>query len=195
MCVMKHCLPLNRKMWDSLPWPNTTQCQPHLGQAYTDHCLTSLTTGRPRRYWMLFPLSFVLSVIHCRSIQIVCSACYSWCYKITIQKWNLAVQYSMYLNVCCAININVYNIFYNTEGADLIVRYDLTFRKKSSFEKWLVHYLYVFPLLISIGKALKGFTVSRCTCSLMFARGKTQQRICLLMWIHAAFLSFFVLFF
>lgn len=58
-----------------------------------------------------FSSSFVLSVSHCRSIQIVCPACYIWCYRITIQKWNLAVQYSMYLNVCCAININVYNIF------------------------------------------------------------------------------------
>lgn len=62
---------------------------------------------------------------HCRSIQIVCSACYTWCYRITIQKSILAVQYSMYLNVCCAININVYNIFYNTEEADLIVWYEL----------------------------------------------------------------------
>lgn len=32
----------------------------------------------------------------------------------------------MYLNVRCAININVYNIFYNTEEADLIVRFELT---------------------------------------------------------------------
>lgn len=32
-----------------------------------------------------------------------------------INKKKLALRYSMYLNVCCAININVYNIFYNTE--------------------------------------------------------------------------------
>lgn len=88
---------------------------------------------------MLF-YSFVLSVPQCRSIQIVWSACYTWCYRITIQKQNFAVQYSMYLNVCCAININVYNIFYNTKEGDLIVWYGMTkgtFREKCSLRNVL----------------------------------------------------------
>lgn len=103
---------------DCLPLPKHIQCQPHLEQPYTNHCLTViqskppeyLTTDRMRHLWMPF-YSFVLSVPHCRSIQIVCSVCYTWCYRIIIQKSVIAVQYSMYLNVCCAININVYNIF------------------------------------------------------------------------------------
>lgn len=75
---------------------------------------------------------------------------------------SLAVQYSMYLNVCCAININVYNIFYNPEEADFIVRYELTkgtCSEKCSLRNVIALNLYVSLFLIYIRKALKGFTV------------------------------------
>lgn len=142
--------------------------------------------------------SFVLSIPHCRNIQIVCSAC-----CMVLQDNNTEVNSCctvQYVNVCCAININVYNIFYNTEEADLIVWYELTkwtYREKCSFRNVLAHNLYVCLFLIYIGKALKGFTVNRCAMyiqliySLLCARGTTQQ--CNTYWCEfklPAFVSF-----
>lgn len=136
---------------------------------------TTWSVTRMCHLWMLF-YSFVLSVPHCRSIQIVCSACYTWCYKITnTEVRNLAVQYSMYLNVCCAININVYNIFYNTGEADLIVWYELTkwtYREKCSLRNVIVIEICTF-VLIYIRKALKGFTVKSCA---MYINGQYTLR-------------------
>lgn len=79
--------------------------------------------------------------------------------KDTTLNKSFAVQYSMYLNVCCAININVYYIFYNTEEADLIVQYDSTkwtYRKKRSSKISLPTICMFVVLLIYMKKALKG---------------------------------------
>lgn len=64
----------------------------------------------------------------------------------------------MYLNVCCAININVYNIFYNTEEADLVVRYELIIGRNVAFE---IYFPVICMFFLSIRKALEVFTVNR----------------------------------
>lgn len=139
--------------------------------------------------WMPF-YSFVLSVSHCRSIQIVCSACYTWCYKITTEVWNLAVQYSMYLNVCCAININVYNIFYNTGEATSL--YDTSWQNELIGRNvaWEMSLRFVCLSLFTSEKHLKGSLWRAVPCTLMdsilCAGRKTKQ--CNTHWCEVYFL-------
>lgn len=169
---MKHCLPRSCEMWNDLPWLNPSQFKPHLDQAYTKLLSHDDYSQSVFDHWQdislvnaIFSSSFVLSAPHCRSIQIVWSACYTWCYRITIQKWNLAVQYSMYSNVCCAININVYNIFYNTEDADLIYDMSWPLGRNVALENYLSTFCMFFLFSFTWEKHLKGSLWTNAPCT------------------------------
>lgn len=184
------------KLWDvTRPPPrlNPIQCRPHLDHVYTDPAQISVTTGRMHHLWMPF-YSFVLSVPQCRSIQIVCTACYIWCYRITIHKWNLAVQYNMYLNVCCAININVYDIFYNTEEADLIIWYELFIGRNVASEIYLPVICMFFLFWFTSEKHLKCslWTDSPCTFNgyIVYSVPEEQHNSVLLIDVNLSYLPF-----
>ena len=65
-----------------------------------------------------FMIGWHVTHLYCQYPTVELSKWFVFCLLYMVLK-KLALQYSMYLNVCCAININVYNIFYNTEGTDI----------------------------------------------------------------------------